>query len=211
MISRKAGLCNDRMGKNSQTSPSRIGFFGGSFDPVHLGHFLLAQKALEISSLDLILFCPAFHAPLRSQKPLFPPELRLKMLNEISKDDERMKICTLELEKQKTCFTYHTLLEIRNIYPNSELFVLLGADQFERLNQWKYHHELAQICKFLVFSRDSFNASPPAISNLSFHLIKNDLIEISSTQIRNRLQDGKSIDEFVPSSIHPIINNFFQS
>ena len=171
--------------------PDRVGFFGGSFDPIHLGHLRLAEEAIHFTSFNLLLFCPAFHAPLRDEKPFFSSQQRLDMLYRITEDNPRMDVCTIELEKQKTCFTYETLLEVRSRFPDSELFLLLGADQFEQLEKWKFNHELAEICKFLVFSRSGKKVSPPPIKNLRYELMKNELIEISSTQIRDRLKKWK--------------------
>ena len=199
------------MEKTTRTITSRIGFFGGSFDPVHIGHLELANQAIHFASLDLLLFCPAFHAPLRNQKPVFSAEQRLNMLYKITEKDSRMDVCTLEIEKQKTCFTYHTLQEVRSIYPNSELFLLLGADQFEQLEKWKFNQELAKICQFLVFSRSAKKVYPPTVKNLNYQLIENDLVEISSTQIRSRLNNRQPINKLVPSSINPMIQEYFPS
>ena len=191
--------------------PDRVGFFGGSFDPIHLGHLRLAEEAIRFTSFNLLLFCPAFHAPLRDEKPFFSSQQRLDMLYRITEDNPRMDVCTIELEKQKTCFTYETLLEVRSRFPDSELFLLLGADQFEQLEKWKFNHELAEICKFLVFSRSGKKVSPPPIKNLRYELMKNELIEISSTQIRDRLKNGKKIDQLIPPIINPMIQEYFNS
>ena len=191
--------------------PDRVGFFGGSFDPIHLGHLRLAEEAIRFASLNLLLFCPAFHAPLRDEKPFFSSQQRLDMLYRITEHNPRMDVCRIELEKQKTCFTYETLLEVRSRFPDSELFLLLGADQFEQLEKWKFNHELAEICKFLVFSRSDKKVSPPPIKNLRYELMKNELIEISSTQIRDRLKNGKTIDQLVPPIINPMIQEYFNS
>ncbi len=199
------------MPDSPQPHPKRIGFFGGSFDPVHVGHISLANQAIEFASIDLLLLCPAFHAPLRSQKPMFPSEFRLQMLQQITKENSKMEVCTLELKKQKTCFTYNTLQEIKSAHPQSELFVLLGADQFEQLEKWKFNQELTKICEFLVFSRSSCEVSIPNLPGLSYHLLKNDLIKISSTQIRNRLQKRKPIDHLVSPTILTIMKTFFKS
>ena len=102
--------------------PDRVGFFGGSFDPIHLGHLGLAEEAIRFASLNLLLFCPAFHAPLRDEKPFFSSQQRLDMLYKITEHNPRMDVCKIELEKQKTCFTYETLLEVRSRFPDSEFF-----------------------------------------------------------------------------------------
>ena len=97
------------MPDSTSSIPDRVGFFGGSFDPIHLGHLRLAEEAIRFASLNLLLFCPAFHAPLRDEKPFFSSQQRLDMLYRITEHNPRMDVCRIELEKQKTCFTYETL------------------------------------------------------------------------------------------------------
>jgi nicotinate-nucleotide adenylyltransferase len=194
------------MEKTTRTIPSRIGFFGGSFDPIHLGHLSLAKQAISMANLDTLLLCPAFHAPLRSEKPFFSPETRLKILEHIAKVTPNIEVCRLEIEKQKTCFTYNTITEIQSQFPESEIMLLLGADQFEHLTRWKYNLELVQICQFLVFSRSKKEINPPNIPGLSYQLMQNDLLDYSSTEIRNRIKSGQNFKHMLPQAAHSFIN-----
>ncbi len=186
--------------------PPRIGFFGGSFDPIHIGHISLAQQAIELAQLDTLLLCPAFHAPLRTEKPYFSTKTRLKILEKIAQENPGFEICKLEIEKQKTCYTYETVKEVQLQYPDSTILLLLGADQFNRLQEWKFHQELAEHCQFLVFSRNGQEVTPPAIPQLSYQLVKNELIDCSSTEIRKRLKAGRSVDHLIPPAAYPFIN-----
>ena len=186
--------------------PPRIGFFGGSFDPIHIGHISLAQQAIQLAKLDTLLLCPAYHAPLRIEKPYFSTKTRLRILEKIAQETPCVEVCKLEIEKQKTCYTYETIKEVQLQYPHSTILLLLGADQFNRLNEWKFHNELAEHCQFLVFSRDAQGVTPPPIPQLSYQLVKNDLIDCSSTEIRKRLQSGKSVNHLIPVAAQPFIN-----
>lgn len=194
------------MAESTKSSSLRIGFFGGSFDPIHIGHISLAQQAIQLARLDTLLLCPAYHAPLRIEKPYFSTKTRLKILEEIAQENPGFEICKLEIEKQKTCYTYETIKEVQLQYPHSTILLLLGADQFNRLNEWKFHQELAEHCQFLVFSRNVQEVTPPQIPQLSYQLVKNELIDCSSTEIRKRLQSGKSVDHLIPSAAYPFIN-----
>ena len=194
------------MAESTKSSSLRIGFFGGSFDPIHIGHISLAQQAIQLARLDTLLLCPAYHAPLRIEKPYFSTKTRLKILEEIVQENPGFEICKLEIEKQKTCYTYETIKEVQLQYPHSDILLLLGADQFNRLNEWKFHQELAEHCQFLVFSRNGQEVTPPQIPQLSYQLVKNELIDCSSTEIRKRLQSGKSVDHLIPSAANPFIN-----
>ncbi|MBT3541442.1 MAG: nicotinate (nicotinamide) nucleotide adenylyltransferase, partial [Opitutae bacterium] len=151
------------MAESTKSSPPRIGFFGGSFDPIHIGHISLAQQAIQLARLDTLLLCPAFHAPLRIEKPYFSTQTRLRILEKIAQEIPQFKICTLEIEKQKICYTFETIKEVQLQYPDSTILLLLGADQFNRLHEWKFHQELAEHCQFLVFSRNGQDVTPPAI------------------------------------------------
>ena len=193
------------MGENDQSTPFRIGFFGGSFDPVHNGHVSLAVQAIEHAQLDKLLLCPAFHAPLRPEKPFFSASIRLKILETVAQLHPLIEICKLEIDKQETCYTYHTIREIKAQSPRSEIVVLLGEDQFSQLNKWKFHNELVQICQFLVFSRSGNVVIPPSIPNLFYTLMKNDLIDCSSTVIRKRIQSGKSVSHLIPEVANPLV------
>ena len=188
--------------------PSKIGFFGGSFDPVHIGHLSIARQAIEDANLDLLIFCPAYHAPLREKQPLLPAELRFDMLKVIAAENDRMEVSSLEIDKQKTCYTYNTVQEIQQQYPTSKIMLILGSDQFNRLSEWKFCKELANLCHFLVFSRTTTHIHSPLIPNLSYQHIKNDLIDCSSTEIRKRIQTNKPVNEMIPNSIHNIFQQF---
>ena len=197
------------MGEDEQSTPLRIGFFGGSFDPVHNGHVSLANQAIEHAQLDKLFLCPAFHAPLRPEKPFFPASVRLNILETVTQLHPRMEICKLEIDRQETRYTYHTIKEIKAQSPRSEIVVLLGEDQFSQLNKWKFHHELVQICQFLVFSRSEDRVIPPSIPHLSFTLMKNDLIDCSSTVIRNRIKSGKPVSHLIPDAACPLVKQHF--
>ena len=120
----------------------RIGFFGGSFDPIHNGHLCLATQAIEQAALDTLLLCPAYHAPLRSEKPFFKATDRLAMLERIALEHTRIEVFPHEILQGKVCFTRDTLLEVAKKFPGAEILLLLGADQFAKLPQWKFIDEL---------------------------------------------------------------------
>ena len=194
------------MAESTKSSPPRLGFFGGSFDPIHIGHISLARQAIQLARLDTLLLCPAFHAPLRIEKPYFSTQTRLRILEKIAQEIPQFKICTLEIEKQKICYTFETIKEVQLQYPDSTILLLLGADQFNRLHEWKFHQELAEHCQFLVFSRNGQEVTPPAFPQLSYQLVKNELIDCSSTEIRKCLKAGRSVDHLIPSAAYPFIN-----
>ncbi|MFL2937583.1 MAG: nicotinate (nicotinamide) nucleotide adenylyltransferase [Opitutales bacterium] len=190
----------------SNEQPFRIGFFGGSFDPLHNGHLMLIEEALQSGKLDTLLLCPAFHAPLRSEKPLFSGEQRLEMVRSVCSERSELETFDHEIQQARTCYTYETLLEVRKIYPDAQIHLLIGNDQFQKLDQWRFNRELLQIAHLLVFSRDQNEVVPPSgIDPLPHTVMHNPLVPVSSTEVRHHLLTGQSVSELVPPVIHEIL------
>ena len=189
------------MALESSSIRSRLGFFGGSFDPPHLGHIELAKQAVIDAKLDTLLLCPAFHAPMRDQAPHFSARDRLGMIESICRNHKNFVPCSLEVDHQSTRFTYETLCEVRKEYPLHDLFLLLGDDQFNKLEQWENPSELAKLVHFLVFYRGKASSNPPNLPNLKFTTIKNRPINISSTAIRKQLSVGHVPVQYLPAEV----------
>lgn len=183
------------------STPSRIGFFGGSFDPIHNGHLFIIEKSIQNFELDLLFLCPAYQAPLREQKPIFNPVQRLEMAKLVAHSNQKMEVLDFEINQPKTSFTYETIQEVKKGYPNSKIFLAIGLDQFEKLSTWRWIRELSKEVHFIVFARGQINAPAPAISDIQYTFIQNPLIDISSSQIRKCLQKGESVAHWIPDVI----------
>lgn len=193
---------------SSSTPCPKIGFFGGTFDPIHNGHLSLAKQAIVQADLDTLLLCPAYHAPLRSAKPFLKAEDRLGMLEKIAGEHPKLKVFAHEISQQKVCFTYHTLLEVGKKYSQSEIILLLGADQFQKLAQWKFIDELVKLVTFLVCSRTSdMTLLAPPLPEIRFERMNNELIDLSSTTIRQKIQNGQSIRNDIPGPAYEYLDN----
>jgi len=193
---------------SSSTHNPRIGFFGGSFDPIHNGHLSLAKQAIVQAGLDTLLLCPAYHAPLRSAKPFFKAEDRVGMLEKVAGEHPKLKVFPHEISQQKVCFTYHTLLEVGKKYSQSEIILLLGTDQFHKLPQWKFIDELTKVVTFLVFSRSSDMAlTEPPLPEIRFERMNNELIDLSSTTVRQKIQSGQSIRNEIPGPAYDYLDD----
>ena len=132
----------------SNEHPFRIGFFGGSFDPFHNGHLMLIEEALRSGKLDKLLLCPAFHAPLRSEKPLFPGEQRLEMLRSVCSERPELETFDHEIQQARTCYTYKTLLEVRKITRMLRSICSLETISFKNSING---NSIANFCKSLIF------------------------------------------------------------
>lgn len=183
------------------STPSRIGFFGGSFDPIHNGHLFIIEKFIQNFELDLLLLCPAYQAPLREQKAIFNPTQRLEMARLIAHSNQKLEVFDFEINQPKMSFTYETIQEVKKGYPKSKIFLAIGLDQFEKLSTWRWIRELSKEVHFIVFARGQITAPAPSISDIQYTFIQNPLIDISSTQIRKCFQKGESVAQWIPDVI----------
>ena len=174
------------MAQNFTDKTAKLGFFGGSFDPIHQGHLSVALAALEKFDLRKILLCPAFFAPLRKEKPLFSAEHRLAMVESVVR--ENASLCTFdhEIRSSRTCYTYETLKAVQQLYPNEQVFLMLGDDQLNKFDQWKFHQNILNEFQIIVFNRNNiangkdFSKKFPSAR---IHRLENPLFPHSSTEI----------------------------
>jgi len=199
------------MGENSTATRPRLGFFGGTFDPPHLGHITLARLAMEQAKLDKLLLCPAHHAPLREEPPLFSGQDRLGMVRSICMVNPGMEACPIEVDYGRVRYTYETILEIKELYPDYDIFLLLGSDQFSRLKLWKNTDKFINLVHFLIFNRDSTTYEQAPLKDIRVTFMNNDLINLSSTKIRQELRSGNSSDSSLPKEVSKYLqeNNLF--
>src|SRR5690606_4483622 len=115
----------------------RIAFYGGSFDPLHIGHLAIARRLSEVFALDDFYFVPAFHAPHKRDKNMTPAFCRYAMLALATNDDEKIKISTIELEAPEKPYTFETQQKLLNYYGDSaKLFFVIGADSWNEITTW---------------------------------------------------------------------------
>ena len=130
------------------------------------------------------------------------------MLEGVAGEHPKLKVFPHEISQQKVCFTYHTLLEVGKKYSQSEIILLLGADQFQKLAQWKFIDELVKLVTFLVCSRTSdMTLLAPPLPEIRFERMNNELIDLSSTTIRQKIQNGQSIRNDIPGPAYEYLDN----
>jgi nicotinate-nucleotide adenylyltransferase len=177
----------------------RLGVYGGTFDPVHLGHLILARDVLEQLKLDAVLFVPAGRSPFKTRKPLAADARRLAMLKLGLKHERRFWLTRCELDRPAPSYAYDTALEIREAFPRAELFWLIGADQLEGLGKWHRARELKKLVTFVLLPRGD-NAAKPA-KGAVLGLPRPRRVDISATEIRHRVKTRLPIDHLVPAPI----------
>lgn len=183
----------------------KIGIYGGSFDPVHHGHLLVARAAMEELDLEEIIFVPAARSPFKSNIKPAQDHHRLAMLQLALNDVPGMSLCPWEIDQGGISFTIDTVHHLRALNPQKELYYIIGADQCSGLSKWKNIEELKDIISFAVVPRPGFeNASLP--QQYSGQFLKGHLFHVSSSLIRDRLSQRLPIQWFVPPSVENFIH-----
>jgi nicotinate-nucleotide adenylyltransferase len=191
----------------SSSHLSRIGLFGGTFDPIHLGHLILAEAAFEKLALDQLLFIPAHVSPYKTELPPAAPAAdRLAMIELAIAGREGWSVDTRELFKRGPSFTIDTVRELQREKSNATFILLLGEDQLPGLPQWRESEELQKLVSFLIFARKPQGEIKQRAGSLPTGATFLDRsIDISATEIRERLAKNREIDYLVPTSIHDYI------
>jgi nicotinate-nucleotide adenylyltransferase len=184
----------------------RLGVLGGTFDPPHLGHLLAASDAFEALSLDKLLFVPAKLPPYKSSTVQATPEQRLRMLELSIGDDPRFEASRLELERDGLSFTVDTLDVLAKSTPGASLFMLIGEDLATQIASWRDARRIADLATIVVLVRASAVAHSSLESTLPMLRLPTRRIELSSTEIRDRLSAGRSIHGFVTDAVAAFID-----
>ena len=176
----------------------KIAIYGGTFDPVHHAHLILARQAIETLHLDKVILVPAAISPLKKSAPVASGEVRLEMLQAAIKGEPEFEANECELLRPPPSYTIDTVEEIRRRECDASVYCLIGEDNVEQLPQWHRFAELEKIVRFVVLDRSGKQPSH------SYQLIHR-RIDISATDIRRRVAQHESIRYLVPDSVDQII------
>lgn len=177
----------------------RIGLFGGSFDPPHLGHWLVAIDALERLGLDRVDFVPAAAQPLKAAGHGAPADARLAMVRAMAAGDARVGVNPAEIERGGLSFTVDTVSAYRAAHPGDDVHLLVGADAAASLSRWREPDRLLGMVRLVVLARGE--GSPVAAWPPGTVVLPNRRVDISSTEVRARVRDGLSIRGFVADAV----------
>lgn len=187
----------------------RIGLFGGTFDPVHNGHLIIAETIRDRCKLDKIFFIPANIHPLKDNQTIQSARHRLKMLRLAVADNPHFAVSDFELNRPEVSYSIDTVRHFRTQFPPPAhaLFFLLGADNVNQFHRWKSPDELVQLCRFIAFRRPGFRVAAEARPYLPhFEFVDAPLLEISATTIREQVKQGFSIRYLVPPTVENYIH-----
>jgi len=194
----------------------RIGIIGGSFDPLHLGHLIIAHDAVEHLGLSKVVFIPAAIPPHKQHVRQVDAGHRLNMLKLALEDDARFSVSDIEIRRGGLSYSVDTVEALGAIHPDADLFLIVGSDTLVELHTWHRVEELLQRCNVATFLRpgiDSLDDIGQKIqvperyrAKLMDHVIAAHRIGISSTEIRRRVAEGKGIRYLVPPAVEAYIH-----
>lgn len=189
----------------------KVGVYGGTFDPIHFGHLNLAIEIMEAHHLDEVWFCPAQISPHKQKMTPTPVHHRLAMLELALCDIPNFKVLDIETKRQGPSFTIDTLREliaIENQYSNQkEFYLILGDDSLPEFSRWHLPEEIIKLVPLLIGRRSSqcqsleFKGNPAICEAIRNGLTPTRLMEISGTEIRQRLQQGKYVGHLLPAKV----------
>jgi nicotinate-nucleotide adenylyltransferase len=173
----------------------KIGVFGGTFDPVHVGHLAIAQAALDTAGLDRVVFVPARRSPLKDSEPAASEGDRFAMLVLATKEQPRFSVSRVELDREGPSYTVDTLEALR---PTGELFLILGSDALADLAKWRSPERIKGLAKILVARRPGAPEPDAASGARAFDA---PCLDISSRELRARASRGLSLRYLVPDEV----------
>ncbi len=179
---------------------------GGTFDPIHTGHLVLAEQVKEKLKLDQVIFIPCFSPPHKTREKLSPAEDRFQMTKLALQGNRSFLVSDIEIKKAGLSYTVDTLRDLKNRYPRSQIYFLTGSDVVDELNTWKEPEEIYKLAKVVIATRPGFDEFDP-----ENHFVKKSImveitgLQISSSEIRKEVEKRRSIKYLVPLKVEEYI------
>ncbi len=180
----------------------KIGILGGTFNPVHIGHLILAEEAREKLYLDKVIFVPAFLPPHKDNSDVAPAPDRYKMARLAIFGNRNFCVSDIEIKRNGRSYTIDTIREFKKVYPNDELYFVIGSDLLKYLDEWKDLSEILKMVKFIVATRPGYPLEkiPSYISTMPIRAV-----DVSAFEIRNCVKENKSFRYLVPEVVYRYI------
>jgi len=183
-----------------------IGVFGGTFNPPHVGHLIVAERVREELGIGKVLFIPSAVSPHKQLRDSVDPALRMEMVQLALLGHQFFEPSPIELERGGISYTVDTLEQLKRTYPSDDLYLLMGMDNLVELSTWRSPERIANISKVVVMTRPGFQPNGvPGVVRKNFMFCQVPEIGISSSEIRERVKRGKSIRYLVPKPVESYI------
>jgi nicotinate-nucleotide adenylyltransferase len=184
----------------------RVGILGGTFNPIHLGHLMIAQDALELAGLDRVVFIPSATPPHKPLAGNVSGADRLRMVKLAIAGNDRFAVDDLEIKRGGKSYSVETVAELRRRQPDVDWCFIIGGDSLAELHLWRDADRLVQLCRFVVLARPGFVARPARrLTGVRYKVYAPHPVEIASREIRTRVAGNQSIRYLVPESVRRFI------
>ncbi|MFR1707913.1 MAG: nicotinate-nucleotide adenylyltransferase [Clostridium sp.] len=190
--------------------------FGGTFDPIHIGHIHIAYEALYNLELDEVIFMPNGHPPHKRNRLVTEEKFRYEMVSRAIEGEEKFSINDFEIKSNSLSYTYNTLMYFNDIEPNTQWYFLVGVDSLMTLRQWKNIDIILDNCTLVVFSRTGYTIDDVLKMkrdleqeyNKEIILLEMSLLDISSTEIKKKISEDKIVTYLLPQGVDEVINKY---
>ena len=201
------------MAYDRQNAKHKTGIIGGTFNPIHLGHLILAENAYDKLGLEKVVFMPTGKSYLKDQSVILPSNERLMLIDEAIKDNAHFVSSDHEIKKTGNTYTAETLKELNDLYPDDELYFIIGEDSIYNIETWYKPQMIFDNCVLVVAPRGhepdakliDMREHLNGVYDAAICLLNTPDIDISSSMIRERVSQGKSIKYYVPDSVEKVI------
>jgi nicotinate-nucleotide adenylyltransferase len=177
----------------------KIGLYFGSFNPVHVAHLIIANHILNETDIQKIWFVVSPQNPFKSETGLLNEYHRLQLVRVAIENDNRMKASDIEFSLPKPSYTTATLAYLKEKNPEHEFCIIMGSDSFQNLHKWKNYEVIVKDYEVYVYQRPGFEVTNTI--NAKLHIVEAPLLQLSATQIRKYIKEGKSIRYLVPENV----------
>lgn len=187
----------------------KVGIFGGSFNPIHTGHIALAKSLCQQAGLDEVWLMVSPMNPFKKEATdLLTDKLRLEMAEQAIADEPKLKACDYEFHMPKPSYTWHTLQALSQDFPHVSFTLLIGGDNWASFDKWFHHKDILSHYPIVVYPRKGCDIGkvPSGVT-----IVETPLLNISSTEIRQRIKEGKSIHGMVPDCIEPLVMQYYSN
>jgi len=182
----------------------RIGLFGGTFDPIHLGHTIIAEWMLHNLNLEKVYFIPNYIHPFQKRNNITPNDMRFQMLSLALKNYPKFEISTFEIDGDNTSYAIDTIIYFKELYPGNDLFYIIGKDNISDFHKWKEPEEIFRLAEVVVFNRKEVSQAQTVYSK-KFVYTDSPIIEISSSFIRKSIKTNKPFQSLLHPSVYEFI------
>lgn len=186
----------------------RTGLYGGSFNPIHNGHIAIARQMIEKAGLDEVWFIVSPQNPLKERDTLLDDAKRLEMARKALEGQPRLKACDYEFVLPRPSYTWHTLQALWRDYPDREFVLMIGADNWAHFGRWYHADDIMRTCNILIYPRRGYNVDALSLPTCA-QLVDTGLYDVSSTEIRQLIKEGRDVSRLVPADIVDMAEKYY--